>query len=200
MLLTSDGIRSKKIEKAFCGLIPKDRSKERVIILHTVRRIEHYFYIAYFRSFFLKNGFKNKNITTINICHDNVKKITNSDIIFVCGGNTFYILDRIKKTGYDKIITNHIKKNKLYIGLSAGSIVIHKTIEIAGWGSEGDKNEIGLKNLKGLNITNTAIFPHYKDKLKKEVEEFRKKVKYKVVALKDGQALLIKGKIEKIIR
>jgi hypothetical protein len=39
--------------------------------------------------------------------------------------------------------------------------------------------------------TDVAIFPHYNEKEREKVEEFKKKVDYPVLALTDNQALLI---------
>jgi len=86
-----------------------------------------------------------------------------------------------------------IKKRGLCIGVSAGSILVHKSIKLAGWGKEGDPNTIKLKNLNGLNLTNIAIFPHYKKRLAKELNKFRKIANYPIKELRDKQALLILG-------
>ncbi len=45
-----------------------------------------------------------------------------------------------------------------------------------------------------------AIFPHHHNKLKKELTTFKKKARYKILELKDGQALLILGPSKKIIK
>ena len=63
----------------------------------------------------------------------------------------------------------------MYVGISAESIIPAKTIEIAGWGSEGDENKIKLNNLQGLHLVNVVVLPHYKNKLKKELIAFKKK-------------------------
>ena len=36
-----------------------------------------------------------------------------------------------------------------------------------------------------------AVFPHYHDELKKEVEEFKNKVEYRVEALTNDQAIFV---------
>ena len=73
-------------------------------------------------------------------------------------------------------------------------------VEIAGWGIDGDKNKVGLRDLIGFNFTNISIFPHFEeDKHKQEVEEFRKKVNYPVIELTDNQAVFVEGEGYKII-
>ena len=55
--------------------------------------------------------------------------IKNNDYIYVSGGNTFFLLQELKRTGADKIISEHINSGKIYIGESAGSIVLSCNIE-----------------------------------------------------------------------
>lgn len=55
--------------------------------------------------------------------------IQNNDCIYVSGGNTFFLLQELKRTGADKIISEHINSGKIYIGESAGSIVLSCNIE-----------------------------------------------------------------------
>ena len=112
------------------------------------------------------------------------------DVIYVCGGNTFVYLDRIRKTGLDKFIIDSAKSDKsIYVGVSAGSIIVGPDIAIAGWGSEGDPNDIGLQNLSGLGLIDFVVFPHYRDDLKIEVDSFKDKFDYPVYELTDEQAL-----------
>ena len=40
-------------------------------------------------------------------------KLTNNDYIFVAGGNSFYLLQEMKKTGTDKIISRQINDGKI---------------------------------------------------------------------------------------
>ncbi len=201
LLLTSNGLTSRKIRKEFLKLLDKSLSENKVLIMHTAKSRKQFGYVRAIRKSLVKLGIKKVSIVEANISKKiNVKKYRSFDIFYSCGGNTFYILDRVRKTGFDKLIKSFIKRNGVYIGLSAGSILIHKTIGIAGWGSEGDKNEINLKNLKGLGVTNIAIFPHFKKRLSKEVSDFKKKVNYPVKILRDGQAIMIKSRTVKLIK
>lgn len=112
------------------------------------------------------------------------------DVIYVCGGNTFIYLDRIRKTGLDKFIIDAVKSNRsIYVGVSAGSIIAGPDISIASWGSEGDSNDIDLKDLSSLGLINIVISPHYREELKSELDEFRNTYGYQVCELTDNQAL-----------
>ncbi len=78
--------------------------------------------------------------------------------------------------------------------MSAGSIIAGKTIEIAGWGSEGDKNDVELEDLSGFGFTDVAVFPHYNVSQKDEVQEFRNQVTYPIIEITDNQMVIVKGK------
>ena len=196
LLLTSDGLSSRKIKKAFLKLLEKPVAETKVLIIHTLLKKSYIRYVREVKKELQKLGIPRKNIFYANISN-NIKPSKfvskNFDVLYSCGGNTFYILDRIRKTGFDKFIKNYIKKAKLYIGVSAGSIIVHKTIEIAGWGSEADSNDIHLNNLAGLTVTNIAVYPHYHASLKKEIIDFKKTAGYPIKEIKDGQAVLILG-------
>ncbi len=56
-------------------------------------------------------------------------KITNNDIIYVTGGNTFFLLQEMIRTGADKLIINEVNSGKLYIGESAGAVITAPSIE-----------------------------------------------------------------------
>ncbi|MCC9044395.1 Type 1 glutamine amidotransferase-like domain-containing protein [Myroides sp. M-43] len=59
-------------------------------------------------------------------------KITSNDYIFISGGNSFYLLQILKETGADLLIKEQVSKGKLYIGTSAGSVVMSPNIQYIG--------------------------------------------------------------------
>jgi dipeptidase E len=201
LMLTSNGLETIKLRKAFSNLLEKKVSEAKVIVVHTASKPEHMLYVDKVGKELSKSGVLHPNITYLNINSGNISPIINYDAVYICGGNTFYILDRIRKTGLDKSIINFVKSGGVYVGVSAGSIIAGKNIDIAGWGSEGDINHINLKDLKGLDLTDIAVYPHYKNRLRREVEDFRQKVDYPVEYLKDKEAIVIKDKkIRRIMR
>ena len=120
-------------------------------------------------------------------------RLSDYGIFYVCGGNTFYILDRLRKTGVVQVLLESMDKNKLYVGSSAGSIVMCPDVETAGVGFECDKNEIELKDLKGLNRVPFFIAPHYDDYEREILENFSHEKNKPIVALNDQQAIFVEG-------
>lgn len=115
------------------------------------------------------------------------------DIIFVEGGNTFYLQKRINESGFEKVLFELFTKGILYIGVSAGAMVAGRTIETANW-KDGDKNFVKLKNLKGMGFAPFNLFVHYKPEHAEIIKKEMLKSKYPLRVLTDQQALFIVGK------
>ena len=45
------------------------------------------------------------------------------DVVYLCGGNTAYLLERINVTGFNATLMEYIRANGMVIGVSAGSIL-----------------------------------------------------------------------------
>lgn len=56
-------------------------------------------------------------------------KLQKNDYIYIAGGNTFFLLQELKRTGADKLIIEQINLGKMYVGESAGTIVLSRNIE-----------------------------------------------------------------------
>lgn len=122
--------------------------------------------------------------------HELATIISDKDIILVNGGNTFFLLYWVKKTGFDKIIMDHVNKNKLYIGISAGSSITCPTIEQSSW-KHADRNIVGLKDLTALNLVPFLVSVHFDEKYRQAIVQGAGTTKYPVVAINDTQAVLV---------
>jgi dipeptidase E len=198
LFLTSAGFINQEISRAFLTELSKPVENTEVLVVAYAQNSQEEFYVNESKEELKNLGFK--DITVVNMHHAvDVKDLANFDAIYVCGGNTFAILNKLRETGLDAFIISQVNSGAIYVGVSAGSIIAGPDIEIAGWGSEGDKNEIGLRDLTGLNFTNIAVFPHFHEELRVEVKEFRAKVKYEVIELTNDQAVFVKDSAAKII-
>ncbi len=198
LLLTSAGFENPEIWEEFLKLVNKHASEIKLIFVPTASRTkEELHYVEKAKNELLDFGITNQNIKTLNLDHIILyEEVSGFDAIYVCGGNTFYLLDRVRKTGFDKIIKQFLKDGKIYVGVSAGSILLGPNIEIA---SLGDKNKCGLNDFTGLNLVEIAISPHANKKERQAIEDFRKKVNYPIVPLNDNQAILALDDKVKII-
>ena len=99
-------------------------------------------------------------ISTAN-AKDISSKIAEADIIFVEGGNTFYLLQELKRTGADKLIKKQINKGVLYIGASAGSMLLSRDIEYVKHMDSPDKAPALKDNFTSLSVVDFCIVPHF---------------------------------------
>ena len=60
-----------------------------------------------------------------------VKVLNDCDCIYITGGNTFFLMQELRRTGTDKLIVEQVEKGKLYIGESAGAMIFAPNIEYA---------------------------------------------------------------------
>jgi len=121
------------------------------------------------------------------------KILKNKNIIFVAGGNTFYLLKAVRESGFDVVVKEALKRGSVYAGSSAGSYICCPTIEVTTW-KHGDSNLCGLKNLKAMNLVPFLIKAHYEPKHKKDIQKGIASTKYPVKILTDKQALFVDGK------
>jgi len=198
LLLTSAGFENPKIGKKFLEVVGKPAHDIRIIFIPTAAITEEQkYYVKKCKDELLDVGIKSQNIKVLNLDHSVLySEVADSDVIYVCGGNTFHLLDRVRKTGFDRVIKQFLEEDKVYIGVSAGSILMGPNIEIT---KLGDKDICGVTDFTGLGYTNTAITPHCNKKEHKKVEKFKKKADYPILPLTDNQALLILGNKKEII-
>jgi peptidase E len=138
------------------------------------------------------------NIEEVDIEGKNESQVYNlismKDIIFVEGGNTFYLLKAMRSCNFGRIMRKLLKEGKVYIGASAGSIVAGRTIKTASW--SGDQNIAKISNLKGLNLVPFDIFVHYTPEyaeiIKKKAPFKWQRKKLKIIT--DEQAILVQAK------
>jgi len=144
-------------------------------------------------------GFK---IEEINLQVENArsldKEFTGADVVYVEGGNTFYLLDWVRKSGFDGEVKRFLENGGVYVGVSAGSMIAGPNIETAGW-KHADNNFIGLKDLIAMGLVDFAISPHFDETVAEAVRAAAAKAGYPSVALTDVQAILVNGDDVRIV-
>lgn len=87
-------------------------------------------------------------------------KIKNNDFIYITGGNTFFLLQELKRTGADKLIVAEVNAGKLYIGESAGAMVVSANINYAK-AMDSVKKAPDLIEYDALGLVDFYPVPHY---------------------------------------
>lgn len=112
--------------------------------------------------------------------------------ICVAGGNTYYLLNQILKTRFDKIITDLVKNGIPYIGSSAGALVAGPTIHTS---LDDPSITPELTDYSGLNLCNISIRPHWGSEYfeKRYSEEYSRlyKLKTSMLLLPDQNYVVI---------
>lgn len=199
LFLTSAGLPP-ETTKEFLRLLDKKPKETELCFVTTASNPEKdKCFVEKDRKRLLELGFK---ITELDLERENEEslknKLKNFDVIFVEGGNTFYLLKHVRKSGFDKALKSFLNKGGIYIGVSAGSIITGLNIESSKW-KHPDRNIVDLKDLTGLKLVSFVIAVHIDKSNMGATKKCVKKVNYPVVALTDKQAISVKGRIKKIV-
>ncbi len=189
IFLTSTGLSSQNVYDKFKEITNQKGFKKAVIITTASLDKEDNQYSQLALSQLKSVGF---NVVDFYDFENNgLKNLFQYDVIYVCGGNTFKLMKFAKEMNFDKEVNSLLKRDGIYIGVSAGSIILSPSIQIA---SEvhPDINEVGLTDFNGFNITDLIVFPHYSPEFEEEIKLFETKNNVKIERLTNSQAILIK--------
>ena len=89
------------------------------------------------------------------------KVLTSCDCIYVSGGNTFFLLQELRKTGVDRCIIEQVEQGKLYIGESAGAMILAPNIEYAKDMDDHLALTPGFTDFGGLGIVSFYPVVHF---------------------------------------
>ncbi|EDO1368425.1 peptidase [Listeria monocytogenes] len=113
-------------------------------------------------------------VEELDVATETLEEITatlkKNDFIYVTGGNTFFLLQELKRSGADKLILEEIAKGKLYIGESAGAVITSPNISYI-QSMDSVKKATNLTNYDALNLVDFSILPHYNNEPFKEVTQ-----------------------------
>jgi dipeptidase E len=85
-------------------------------------------------------------------------RINSKDVIFVVGGHTDYLMSVYKKTGFAELLPK-LLETKVYVGSSAGSIVMGRRLDPEAFNFMYDKEKnYGIE--KYMELVNFTIMPH----------------------------------------
>lgn len=172
IILTSCGIIDREFKEQFYRIINKEEIKDKKVLYITTASdgendSDKSWMDDEYRTI-LNLGFEEKNIYEYKIGQKEIN-INDFDVIYMMGGNTFYLMDMIRKYNFDTVIKKAMDNGIIYIGSSAGSIILGNSVEYA---LPFDENNVDLKDFSGLRIIDGIIIPHANRK-----EEFISKVK-----------------------
>ncbi|WP_428769859.1 Type 1 glutamine amidotransferase-like domain-containing protein [Treponema sp. HNW] len=145
------------------GAVLKDEAAgKNVVFIPTASIHESYKgYVGSARKLWKKMNAKIVEVEISSAPPDDIRKaFENADIIYFTGGNTFFLIDRIRRTGVDTLIQKHLAAGKLYVGESGGAIICAKELSYI---MPMDKvpEDFSQKDYSGLNLIDFYVVPHY---------------------------------------
>lgn len=201
LLLTSAGLTNQTIVKALDELVGKPLDQLKVAFIPTAANIEEgdkgWLIDDLRRLSFLK--FKEIDIVDVSALPKNIwkKRLEDTDVIFVSGGNTYYLMYWFNKSGLSNVLPE-LLKTRVYVGVSAGTVVATPSILNAEFEKEPVLDFDQKINDKGLSLVDFMIEPHINsiyfpeftfDFVKKESQKFS----FPIYAIDDDTAIKIDG-------
>ena len=123
--LTSFGLETPTITDAFLDLLPKAPTNIRALLIPTAAidpdAIE---VLPKCLNDLLKCGIPRGNITVCDLYDPIEGQLADwFDMVYLCGGNTEYLLRRINEGGFREQLLRFIQEEGVVIGVSAGSVI-----------------------------------------------------------------------------
>lgn len=138
VLLTSAGFENGKIADLFIRLIGKKPQDSRIVFIPTAAiTAESINMLPKCMNDLLSIGVNANNILVYDLHYKMKRRVLSQyDAVYVCGGNTDYLIQRINRSGFRKALLRYIDDDGVYVGVSAGSCVMANNV----------KNGLGLFN------------------------------------------------------
>ena len=205
LLLTSGGITNKSIAKALFDLVGKKPEETSLVFIPTASNVEKgdKDWLINDLINLKKQNFKSIDIADISAIDKKLwlPRMEEADVLFFGGGNTYHLMEWMNKSGLTEILPE-LLKTRVYVGLSAGSMVTNKDLALKisqiVYEEDLDKTE----EMKGLNYVDFYFLPHLDSPYFKNLrEDFIKKategMAEKIYALDDNCALkVVDGNVE----
>ena len=196
LILTSS---SNFVTQDFAAHLPKKPQDLRVTFIPTAAKVERgdLKWLSDDRKALTDLGFPVTDFTLTGKSIRETKQVLDTtDLVFVAGGNTFFLLQEMNKSGFSQLIKEYVHKGMIYVCSSAGSVVAGPDIGLI---DILDEREMApeLSSDEALALTDVVIFPHwgspyFKDDYVKGAEAVCK-TGQKIILLTDDQYLLVEG-------
>ena len=193
------GKQTKELDEQFANWVNKE--KPLLYIPIAINNCKHPYSgcLIWLKSTFDNFGIKKYEvITEENLEEYSKKNVSDFGGIYIGGGNTFYLLKKLKESGMWEFLQNAIKKNIPVYGGSAGAIIFSKSIKPS---LNFDKNWVELKELSGMNlIKGNFLFCHFNENKQDKINEIILRQKTTpAILLPENAGLVIENNNVKVI-
>lgn len=121
---------------------------------------------------------------------------TEADLIYLSGGNTFYLLNGLRSSPLWSALRHHVDNGGVLAGTSAGALLMTPCITTASYPPfDRDENTVGLKDWQGLHLVDFEFFPHYDHTIRyqRALSEGSHLAHDPIYAVADGAGICVDG-------
>ena len=184
------------------SLIKEEIDNKKVAFIPTASLHEGYTgYVGSARKLFKKLG---ASVTEIDISTEAYSTIQavfeDADVIYFTGGNSFFLMDQLRKTETDELLKKELAKGKLMIGESAGAIICAPTIQYIEQMDEKPE-DYSQEDNEGLDLIDFYVLPHYLTAPFKKITEriMADFSDLNICAINNHQAIIVNDEGSKVI-
>ena len=184
------------------SLIKEKIDNKKVAFIPTASLHEGYTgYVGSARKLFKKLG---ASVTEIDISTEAYSTIQavfeDADVIYFTGGNSFFLMDQLRKTETDELLKKELANGKLMIGESAGAIICAPTIQYIEQMDEKPE-DYSQEDNEGLDLIDFYVLPHYLTAPFKKITEriMAEFSDLNICAINNHQAIIVNDEGSKVI-
>lgn len=128
----------------------------------------------------------------LDVEFEDAERLTEYKVIYLNGGNPFYLMYHLRSSKADKIICKLRDRGHLIVGQSAGAAVLGQSLEHA-YLLHPNWNEIQLEYLTLVGLVNGSVLPHSNRYIEQEgiLKKYDEEKTYKLIRIDDGKCLVL---------
>ena len=172
---------------------------QEILFIPTAANVEEYRdYVNEGIAVLKENGY---DVTVLDVATaphgKSVQVIKNSGCLCISGGNTFYLLQELKRNGLLDLVNQKVQDGMLYIGESAGAIIACPDIS---YNQIMDDKTVAteLTNYSGMGLVNYYVLPHngefpFVETTAQTIKVYGEKIN--LVPLNNSQAVVVENEV-----
>ena len=120
------------------------------------------------------------------------------DLVYLAGGNPYYLLQRVRDTGADAVIEDMVEAGRPIIGSSAGALLLGRSLNVVPV-FDTSVPDLGCKDTDALRLVPFTVLPHT-NRWKARFADYAARVatarvlcRSEILEITDDEGLLIDG-------
>lgn len=199
-LLTSAGVRTPELADLLSELVGRPLEQINIAVINEASAVEPGDKRWSFDEMQSLSRLVGGEIDVINLLALDLRTVEErmgfADVIYVVGGMTDYLMTIFERTGFGELLKNKLLNEKVYVGASAGSMVMGRRISADSYKDVYRKGEQDFGINEYLALVDFSIFPHLNSPLwiRNRVDVIQKATKdstYPIYAIEDTQAVVL---------